>query len=293
MKRHIKSIIVTGLILFIAAALLVAGISYFYAEKNSFPSAGIYFAEHNSWLSWTDERYNPYFDLVLYEVKGEESFLEFSEMALRDAEGNEYPLKDASIRTVFSDIFFASYRITCVLDRQLLGEGETLLKEAVLSSPEGAEHSYSIGTVALFVGNQGTDSQLQFSSGTAESSVLNSYNIQVTNAGEDAVAIHEVLLGLDGITVSEFGYYDEDNRYCEFNGEILLNEGESVILHCAFTGAETYRQDPFTEIRPAFGYTAKGESCIASVSNTAEYFAAFTRQEIKDYLWGLYERTAV
>lgn len=293
MKKNFKAFIPTIILAAVAFVLAVSGLSCFLAEKHSFPASGIYFAEHNTWLGWTDNRYNPYFDLQLYEVGGGESFLEFTEMTLRDKEGKEYPLKDASIQTIFSDIFFSVFRITCVMDRLTLGEGEIVLTQAVLTSPDGTEHRYPIGTITLFTEEGDTESPLQFSSGTSGSSVLNSYNIQVTNSGSAGAAISELKIGLNGIGLSDFGYYDGENQYHSFEGEIWLDEGESVILHCEFEGEDSFRRNPFSQLRPVISYSVKGKASMVSVTTTAEYFAAFTRAEIKEYLWGLYEQAIV
>ena len=103
MKKNIR---VTGALILAAVRFVTSGICVFAAEKNSFPPAGVYFARHEHYTAWTDSAYNPYFTLQVYEVKGGERFLEYEDILLRDENGKDYSLKDASIQVIFSGVLY-------------------------------------------------------------------------------------------------------------------------------------------------------------------------------------------
>ena len=147
-----KNILVTGALILAAVIFVTSGICVFAAEKNSFPPAGVYFARHEHYTAWTDSAYNPYFTLQVYEVKGGERFLEYEDILLRDENGKDYSLKDASIQVIFSDVYFTSYRLVCVLDRNNLPKDETVFTYAVMRGTE-KNNIFPIGRVTVSIGD--------------------------------------------------------------------------------------------------------------------------------------------
>ena len=292
MKKKV-SFIVTAVFGVMILIFVVAGLCVHAAEKNSFPPGNIYFARHNSFLSWTDDLYNPYFVLQLYEVKGGDRFIDYKDIMMRDSDGKQYELKDAGIQTIFSDIYFTSYRITCVLDRKDLKTEKTVFEHAVLVAQDGTESVFPIGYVSIYLGDSAEEQELQFSSGTGSAVALNSYNVQITNISSHTVQITGMEWNLERITISELGYYDHDNRYFQIGDGVELHSGDSIILHCKMEGDEEYRGKPFTELMPLLKYVSEGKVYEAATTTRATYFAQMTRGEIKDYLWRSYEGSSI
>ena len=284
-----KNILVTGALILAAVIFVTSGICVFAAEKNSFPPAGVYFARHEHYTAWTDSAYNPYFTLQVYEVKGGERFLEYEDILLRDENGKDYSLKDASIQVIFSDVYFTSYRLVCVLDKNNLPKDETVFTYAVMRGTE-KNNIFPIGRVTVSIGD--CNSALTFAGATASAEELQSYNVKVTNAGDGSVTVTGLDFSLEGIR-AEFGYYDNENRYFQIGDGVRLAKGDSVILHCTFEGNDAFRSIPFSEFKPLVVFRTGREEMRVSVNNKATYFAALGRAEIKNYLRGLSSGTTV
>lgn len=273
-------------------AFSVSGVCVMFAEKRSFPPAGVYFADHEHSLSFSEKAYNPYFTLQVYEVKGGLSFLASKEMYLRDQDGKPYSLKDMSLQVIFSDFYFASYRIVCVLDRNDFTEYTATLTQAVLVLSDGTEKSFPIGRVYLNLTVGDDDDVLSYSGYTQNASELNSYNVKIINNGETDVFITGLSVQLQGMEQST-GYYDADYVYGEWNDEVILRAGEEITLNCTFTGREAFRAEPFCELKPTVYYRIGRKEKRSTVNGKSTYFALLDREEIKSYLWGIYEKYSV
>lgn len=292
MKKLPKFLLAIAICVAACIAFSVAGVCVMSAEKRSFPPAGVYFANHEHSLFFSEKAYNPYFTLQVYEVKGGLSFLKCKEIRLRDENGKTYSLKDASIQTIFSDFYFASYRIACVLDRTDFTEPTATITQAVLLLPNGEEKLFFVGRINLdlTVGNGGDG--LSYSGYTQSASELNSYNVKIVNNGLRDIYITDLSFAIEGIE-REPGYYDSENVYREFGNGALLRAGEEITLHCAFTGRDEFRLTPFCELKPAIYYRVGGEEKRSSVNGKSTYFALLGREEIKNYLRGIYEKFSI